>query len=152
MPAQFKPEDLIPHRAPMLLLDEIIEIDATTKTILAKKTIRPDEFFVQGHYPNFPIVPGVITCEAIIQSGAALLSFIRKEGANVDVSAVPVIARISNAKFMDLIRPSDEVILKSEITDLVGQAYYLKGSATVNGKVKAKIEYVCMTKSTEGEK
>ena len=146
---KIRPEDLIPHRAPMLLIDEIIEIDASAKTIMAKKTIRKDEFFLQGHYPGFPLVPGVITCESIIQSGAALLSYVRKQGATFDSSAVPVIARIGNAKFMDMIRPGDEVILKSEIVEQIGQAFYLKGSASVGGKVKAKVDFVCMAKSVE---
>ena len=60
------------HRPLMLLLDEIVEWEQ--ERIVCKKTFQPDEWFFQGHYPDFPIVPGVILCEAAMQAGAVLLS------------------------------------------------------------------------------
>lgn len=60
-------EALIPHRKPMLLVDEVLE--QTDSTIHCVKTFEPDEFFLQGHFPNFPLVPGVILCECCLQSG-----------------------------------------------------------------------------------
>ena len=65
-------QDAIPHRAPMLLLDEVVE--QTEDTIICRKTFREDEYFFQGHYPGAPLVPGVILCEVAMQAGAVLLS------------------------------------------------------------------------------
>jgi 3-hydroxyacyl-[acyl-carrier-protein] dehydratase len=62
----------IPHRPPMLLLDEVVEWEH--ERIVCQKTFHPEEFFFQGHYPEFPLVPGVILCEAAMQAGAVLLS------------------------------------------------------------------------------
>jgi 3-hydroxyacyl-[acyl-carrier-protein] dehydratase len=64
-------EAAIPHRAPMLLLDEIVQ--QSDKHILCRKTFTGDEFFFQGHYPDYPLVPGVILCETGMQAGAVLL-------------------------------------------------------------------------------
>ena len=61
-------EAAIPHRSPMLLVDEVVE--KTENDIKCRKTFRPDEFFLQGHYPGNPIVPGIILCESAMQSGA----------------------------------------------------------------------------------
>ena len=80
-------EALIPHRKPMLLVDEVLE--QTDKTIHCTKTFAPDEFFLQGHFPNYPLVPGVILCECCLQSGAILLSSVTPSQ-----GAVPVATRI----------------------------------------------------------
>ena len=64
--------DAIPHRKPMLLVDEIVS--RTENEIVCRKTFHEDEFFVQGHFPDQPIVPGVIQCECCLQAGAILLS------------------------------------------------------------------------------
>ena len=68
----------IPHRPPMLLVDEVVEL--TEQRIVARKTFRAGEYFFQGHYPGKPIVPGVILCECGMQAGAmsgAISTFVR---------------------------------------------------------------------------
>lgn len=134
--------DLIPHRAPMLLVDELIELNDTT--IETRKTVRPDEFFVQGHYPDFQVVPGVITCEMMFQSGAALIANVMKDDAIDMAKYVPVISRSNNMRFKKLILPGDEIQLKVEISDKVGGAYYMKGKAFVSNKLAASVEFTCM--------
>jgi 3-hydroxyacyl-[acyl-carrier-protein] dehydratase len=62
--------DAIPHRPPMLLLDEVV--DWQPEHIVCRKTFQPEEWFFQGHYPDYPLVPGVILCEAAMQAGAVL--------------------------------------------------------------------------------
>jgi len=66
----------IPHRAPMLLVDEIVS--QSEKEIVCRKSFSAEEFFFQGHYPEQPLVPGVILCEATVQAGAVLLSELAK--------------------------------------------------------------------------
>ena len=90
----------IPHRPPMLLVDEIIE--QTEDSIVCRKTFRDDEFFFQGHYPDQPIVPGVILCESAMQAGAILLSKFVEAG-----SGVPVATRLNDVKFKKMIGPGE---------------------------------------------
>lgn len=138
---------LIPHRPPMLLLDKLVEWDLDLKKLTASKTISQDDHFVQGHYPNYPIVPGVITCEMLFQSGACLMSMLlneKKIGAKYDTPGVPVVSRIQQSKFKGMIRPGDTVQLTVELTDQVSSAFYLKGSAKVDGKTMATVDFTCM--------
>ncbi|MCB0421363.1 MAG: beta-hydroxyacyl-ACP dehydratase, partial [Bdellovibrionales bacterium] len=112
---------LLPHRAPMLLIDEIIEWDLESKTLVAAKNIGENEFFLQGHYPDFPIVPGVITCEMIFQAGAALISLLLQNQSikgSIDSikGKVPVVTRCNQIKFREMIRPNDTVLLSVALT------------------------------------
>ena len=126
----------IPHRAPMLLVDEIVERD--DDSIVCKKTFGADEFFVQGHYPGHPIVPGVILCEATVQSGAILLSN------RVDADGgVPVLTRMNDVKFKNMVHPGDTIEMQVKLDDVVSSAFYLTGQAKVNGKTAARLSFVC---------
>jgi len=142
-------ESLIPHRGAMLLLDEIVDFDTEGARMVATKVVRDDDPYLQGHFPGFPIVPGVITCECIFQTAAALLSALAKEGKLTDISKttakrVPVVARVGNVKFREMIRPGDTIEMKVQLNDRMGGAFYLKGSAAVGGKTKATAEFTCM--------
>lgn len=137
------PKTLIPHRAPMLLIDEITMLDRKSQKIEARKIVQEDEHFLQGHYPQFQLLPGVITTEMIFQTGAALIAAIM--GSEVDVGGhVPVISRANHLKFKNMILPKDEVFLSVAITEKIGPAYYLKGKAMVRGKLAASVEFSCV--------
>lgn len=127
----------IPHRAPMLLVDEIISRE--DDSIICKKTFRDDEYFFQGHYPDQPLVPGVILCESTVQAGAVLLSGKIAAGK----SGVPVLTRMSDVKFKTMVRPGDSIELHVKVDDVVSSAYYLTGAAKVNGKVAARLSFTC---------
>ncbi len=129
-------ENAIPHRAPMLLVDEIVSQDE--KTIHCKKTFSPDDFFVQGHFPDFPLVPGVILCETALQTGAILLADITPK-----TDAVPVATRLDNVKFKQMVRPGDTIDINCELKDVVSTAYFLTGKITVNGKLAARLDFAC---------
>lgn len=142
-------ESLIPHRGAMLLLDEIVEFDAEGASMVAIKVVRDEDPYLEGHFPGFPIVPGVITCECIFQTAAALLSALAKEGkltepGNTKAKRVPVVARVARVKFKEMIRPGDTIEMKVQLEDRMGGAYYLKGSAAVGGQIKASAEFTCM--------
>ena len=135
---------LIPHRAPMLLVDEIIEIDIKTQKIEALKRVRDNEFFLQGHYPDFAIVPGVITCEMLFQTGALLISQMMLSNDEPLGDKVPVVTRSNNIRFKNMILPGNDVQLKVELIETIGPAFYLKGSAKVENKLAASLEFTCM--------
>ena len=114
-------EKMIPHRGPMRLLDEIVSRDASA--IVCRKTFHDDEFFVQGHFPDFPIVPGVIQCECCLQAGAVLLSHMTpSDRARL---LVPVATRMDGVKFKRMIRPGDTVEIHATLNEVVSNAYFL---------------------------
>jgi 3-hydroxyacyl-[acyl-carrier-protein] dehydratase len=129
-------EKAIPHRPPMLLVDEIVS--RTDDTIVTRKTFQPEEFFLQGHYPGQPIVPGVILCEATVQSGAVLLS-----GLTAGISGVPVLTRMNEVKFRRVVRPGETIEMTVKLNERLGDAYFLTGTAKVDGQTAARLEFAC---------
>lgn len=127
-------EDAIPHRAPMLLVDEVIE--KTDSYIVARKTFREDEFFLQGHYPGNPIVPGIILCEASMQTGAILLSQFEGEG-------TPVATRMNDVRFRKIVRPGDTIEIRADLTEQLSNAFFMGAKVTVEGKVALRFEFAC---------
>lgn len=126
----------IPHRPPMLLVDEIVE--QSSERILCRKTFRPDEFFLQGHFPNFPLVPGVILCECALQSGAILLA-----DKMTAADLVPVATRLDNVKFKQMVRPGDTVDIEITLGEVVSTAYFMTGKVTCRGKLAARLDFAC---------
>ena len=136
----------IPHRAPMLLIDEVIS--QTDTTINCKKTFHDDEFFFQGHYPSQPIVPGVILCEVGMQAGAILLSDIIRTAGGIAAdnqlhAKVPVATRLNNVKFKKIVKPGDTVEVEVTLTDQVQVAYFLTAKVTVEGKLATRFDFAC---------
>ena len=126
----------IPHRAPMLLVDEIVE--RGENRIRCKKTFRAEEFFFQGHYPARPIVPGVILCESAMQAGAILLSqFLGEAG------GVPVATRMSDVKFKRMIGPGDVIELDVTLNERLADAFFLTAKVTHDGKLAARFDFAC---------
>jgi 3-hydroxyacyl-[acyl-carrier-protein] dehydratase len=130
----------IPHREPFLLLDEIVE--QTDDRIVCRKRFTGDEFWYRGHYPHFPITPGVILCEAAMQAGAVLLSS-RMRADGVPESAVPVATRANNVQFKQMVMPGDTIELEVDFVERVSTAFFLKARVTVGGKVACRFEFAC---------
>lgn len=136
----------IPHRDPFLWLDEVTEI--SDKHIVARKLLAPTLPVFQGHYPNFPVFPGVLQCEACFQAGAVLISRLVPTGTD----QVPVVTRLNNVQFRRMIRPGETIEVSAELTEQVSSAFYLKGKVSVDGKVTARLEFVCTaTSAASGE-
>ncbi len=131
----------IPHRPPFLWLDEATEI--SDSRIVATKHLPADLPVFQGHYPSFPVFPGVLQCEACFQAGAVLISKI----SDVSDDKVPVVTRQNNTQFRKLIRPGDTITIEVELTERLSNAFYMKGKVTVDGKVAARLEFVCAATS-----
>lgn len=130
-------EAAIPHRPPMLLVDEVVE--RNENRIVARKTFRADEYFFQGHYPNQPIVPGVILCEASMQAGAILLA----QHMPADGSGVPVATRLNNVKFRRVIRPGETIEMEVELVERLADAFFMQVKVTCDGTVAVRFDFAC---------
>ena len=121
----------------MLLIDEVVE--QSEDTIVCRKTFREDEFFLQGHYPGKPIVPGVILCEAAMQTGAVLLSKFVDDAAD----GVPVATRINDVRFRRMVRPGDTIEIDVQLKERLATAFFLNARVSCEGKVAARLEFAC---------
>lgn len=135
----------IPHRPPFLWLDRVVAIDEAA--IRAEKTLPEDLDVFLGHYPDYPLMPGVLLCEAVFQAGAVLLGeLLRKEPEAGSSGAVPVLTRIHGAKFKREVRPGDRLEIRAALVERLGPAWIMKGSVRVAGKVAVQVEFVCARK------
>ena len=119
-------KNILPHREPMLLVDEaFIDEDGRAR---GSYTVSGDEFFLKGHFPGNPVVPGVMLCEMMAQVCCVLLS----DSAN---GKTPYFTGLDKVKFKNMVKPKDKIEFTCEITNIKGPFYFAKGSGTVNGKL-----------------
>jgi len=131
-------KQILPHREPFLMVDSVDELEVGKKC-LAKKKFGNDEYFFKGHFPDYPVVPGVIIVEALAQVGAiAVLSMPEHKG------KIAFFAKIENAKFKKQIRPDDELVLTTEMDKLRSRGGTGHGIATLNGEVACEADIMFM--------
>ena len=130
-------KEIIPHRDPFLLIDEINEMEIG-KRVVATKYIKEDDFWFKGHFPEYPVTPGVLMIEMLAQAGAvAMLSIPENKG------KIGLFAGINNAKFRRQVVPGDTLHLEVEIIKVKGPIGVGNAIATVNGEkaVSAEITF-----------
>ena len=132
--------DLIPHRPPFLWVDSIIS--CTEDSIITEKLISKNLELFRGHYPDNPIMPGVLLCEIIFQSGALLMSSMAT-AADSEVHKIPVLTRIENAKFKRPVLPGDTVQAKVSLKETISSVSFLKGTLKVHGKTAVQVFFAC---------
>ncbi len=139
--------DRIPHRPPFLWLDEVVEL--TTDRIHARKHLAEDLDLFQGHYPQYPLMPGVLLCEAVFQAGALLIGeLLVSDTADSDqtLTGVPVLTRIYGAKFKREVRPGETLDIMATLQERMGMAWLMKGEVRVDGKRAVQVEFACALK------
>ena len=134
---------LLPHRDNMLLIDEAYVENGKAH---GKKAITGDEFFLKGHFPGNPIVPGVILCEILAQSACVLLSDIASD------KVTTLFTGLNNVKFKNQVKPGDIFETECEITASKGPFYFAKGKGTVGGKLCVSAEFSFAVLQNKGEK
>ena len=123
---------LLPHRDQMLLLDQVENMDGTA---VGQYTVRGDEFFLQGHFPGNPIVPGVILCEILAQSASVLMQDVMRDG------MLSVYTGLNNVKFRSPVRPGDRIETRCRIKRAKHPFYFAEGTVTVDGRLCASAEF-----------
>jgi beta-hydroxyacyl-ACP dehydratase FabZ len=131
----------IPHRYPFLLVDRIVEIRGDEK-IVGIKNVSFNENFFQGHFPNRPVMPGVLICEAMAQVGAIFAHNAR--GGRDDDNKVFMLTGLDNVKFKRPVEPGDQLRMELTIVKRRGSFWKMQGVATVEGKLVAQAEISAM--------
>ena len=129
----------IPHRPPFLFVDRIIEINSDNATCELK--VREDFDIFRGHYPNNRIFPGVLSCEAVFQTGAIFLSEKLGEDALSSNSATPVLSRIRDARFKRMIKPGDLIEIRVFLIEQIGKFYNLRGEVRSGEKIVTTVSF-----------
>ena len=131
-------KEIIPHRDPFLLIDEGEEMEPGVR-VVAKKYLKPDEYWFQGHFPGQPVQPGVLTLEMLAQAGAVCaLSLPENKGKTAFFGG------IDKAKFRRMVRPGETLTLEVEFIKTRGNIAVGKGVATVDGERAASCEFTCI--------
>jgi 3-hydroxyacyl-[acyl-carrier-protein] dehydratase len=134
----------IPHRYPFLLVDRA-EDYRPNQSIVGIKCVTFNEPFFQGHFPDFPVMPGVLIIEAIAQTGAVLMS----KSLDVDVAGKTILfMSVDNARFRAPVRPGDVVRMPVEVLRARGDVFKFRGRAMVGDKVAAEAEFAAMVVET----
>lgn len=127
-------KEIIPHRYPFLLIDRIIEVEEGKRAVGLKNVTANEEFF-NGHFPDYPVMPGVLIVEALAQVGA--VAMLKKEE---NKGRLAFFAGIDNCRFKRQVFPGDQLHLEVEMTRLRGSVGKAKAIASVEGELVCEAE------------
>ena len=128
---------ILAHRYPMLLVDRVVE--CSQENIVAIKNLTINEPFFQGHFPGFPVMPGVLQLEAMAQAGGVLLS--KRESLE---GKIPYFMAIDKAKFRKVVRPGDQMRIEVQMLKVRSKVARFAGKVLVDGAVASEAELTCM--------
>lgn len=139
---------ILPHRYPMLMVDRIVEI--TDTSIVGIKNVTINEPHFTGHFPEYPVMPGVLIVEAMAQVGGLLLGHL----APLSQNKLILLAAVDNAKFRRPVVPGDQLRIEMKLIRMKASVVKMEGKATVDGLLVAEAEVMCKlidrSPSTEG--
>ena len=139
-------QQILPHRYPFLFVDRIVELEPRVRIVGVKQVTINEHFFV-GHFPEAPVMPGVLQIEALAQVGAilALREFENRE------EKIPFFSGIEKARFRRPVVPGDTLMLEVIALRIGSKVQKMRGIATVNGKVTAEAEIMCIIADRAGK-
>ncbi|MFB7157864.1 MULTISPECIES: 3-hydroxyacyl-ACP dehydratase FabZ [unclassified Lysinibacillus] len=129
-------QEVLRHRYPFLLVDRVLELEEGKRAVAIKNVTINEEFF-NGHFPNYPVMPGVLIVEALAQVSAIIM--LTKEG---NQGRLGLLAGIDNCRFKKQVKPGDQLRLEVEITRLKGAIGKGRGVATVDGEIACETELI----------
>ncbi len=132
-------QEILPHRYPFLLVDKIIELVPRVR-IVGIKQVTINEYFFQGHFPDAPVMPGVLQIEALAQVGA-ILALREFEDRN---SKIPFFSGIDKARFRRPVVPGDTLVLEVTAIRIGSKVQKMQGVARVDGQITAEAEIMCI--------
>lgn len=135
----------LPHRDPFLLLDTITVVDPTH--FVGTYRFNPENPIFKGHFPGFPVVPGVLMIECLAQCGGAGVTKLGGFSPNDGI----LLASVISAKFRRMVLPGDEITFEVETLKVTHRMLRQRGRALVEGKVATEAEWVCMVGNIQGK-
>jgi 3-hydroxyacyl-[acyl-carrier-protein] dehydratase len=126
----------IPQRDPFLFIEKIV--DRTENNITTSKYLSGNEDFFRGHFPGKPVMPGVLMCEAVFQTGALLMSL---KGQSAGQSKTALVTRIQGTKFKNMAKPGDLLNITVDFVEMLANAAFMKGKITCDKKTIMTIEF-----------
>ena len=132
-------QDVLPHRYPFLLIDRVVEV-VPRKRIVAIKNVTANEPFFQGHFPGFPVMPGVLIVEALAQAGCVMVLRDLEDRAN----KVPFFAGIDSCRFRRPVVPGDQLRLELSVLRQRGISTKMNGKAYVGDELAAEAEILAV--------
>lgn len=126
----------IPQRDPFLFIENVV--DHSENSITTSKFLTGNEDFFRGHFPGSPVFPGVLMCEAVFQTGALLMSL---KGQSSNDASTALVTRIQGAKFKNMARPGDNLLITVDFVEMLANAAFMKGKITAGGKTIMSIEF-----------
>lgn len=137
-------KELLPHRDPFLYVDKLTEV--TPERIVGERTYTEKEYFFNGHFPDYPVVPGVILVETLAQCGGAGM----REANVTSHDALFFLASVEKAKFRRQVRPGDTVRLEIEVIRASARTIKQKGVAYVGDEVACEAQWMCIVSQPAG--
>lgn len=138
--------DFLPHRYPFLLIDRVLEFEPA-KRLVAIKNVTINEPFFQGHFPDYPIMPGVLVIEAMAQAGALIMLAEIQD----HKSKLAVFTGIEKAKFRKPVTPGDQLRIEVEVLAMRSRAGRIAGRALVDGKLASEATLTCAVVTRDRE-
>ena len=132
--------EAIPHRPPFLFVNKILHLDDSE--IVCELHIKEDAFFFEGHYPDKPIMPGVLMCEAVFQTAGIFLSKMLQSKFPEMGAKVPVLTRLREAKFKRMAFPGDTLRLEAKFQQMLKNFFFFKGRAIKGEQTLVTLEFV----------